>query len=168
MGKEKVIRIMVEGGKATPGPPLGPTLSQLKLNVAEVVKAINEATKEYSGLTVPVEIVIDTSSKKYQIRVGIPTTTALLLKEAGVNQPSGDPMHKKIGDISLEKIVKIAIIKKESLNAKTLKSAVKTILGSARSIGLTVNGKDPKVVQNEIDNGLHDELLSKYESEWGV
>ncbi|MEM1921532.1 MAG: 50S ribosomal protein L11, partial [Desulfurococcaceae archaeon] len=93
---------------------------------------------------------------------------ALLLKEAGVNQPSGDPMHKKIGDISLEKIVKIAIIKKESLNAKTLKSAVKTILGSARSIGLTVNGKDPKVVQNEIDNGLHDELLSKYESEWGV
>lgn len=157
---------MIEGGNANPGPPLGPTLSQLKLNVAEVVKAINEATRDYTGLTVPVEIIVDTTTKKYQVKVGIPTTTALLLKEAGVTEPSGDPMHKKIGDISLEKVIKIAILKKDSLNAKTLKSAVKTILGSARSIGLTINGKDPRDVQREIDNGLYDELLSKYENEW--
>jgi len=166
MGREKVIRVMVEGGRATPGPPLGPMLSSLKLNVAEVVKAINEATKEFDGLTVPVEIIVDPATKKYSVRVGIPTTTALLLKEAGVKEPSGDPAHKKIGDLPLEKIIKIAIIKKDSLTAKTLKSAVKTILGSARSIGLTVEGKDPKIVQKEIDEGKYDDLLAKYEKEW--
>lgn len=166
MGKEKIIRVMVEGGNVTPGPPLGPTLSQLKLNVAEVVKAINEATKDYAGLTVPVEITVDTTTKKYRVKVGIPTTTALLLKEAGISEPSGDPMHKKIGDISLEKIVKIAILKKDSLSARNLKAAVKTILGSARSIGLTIDGRDPRDVQREIDSGLYNELLSKYESEW--
>jgi len=163
---KKTIRIMVEGGKATPGPPIGPTLSPYKLNIMEVVNAINEATKDFAGLTVPVEITIDTATRKFEVKVGVPTTTALLLKEVGASQPPGDPAHQKIGDVSLEKIIRIAIVKKDQLTAKSLKSAVKTILGSARSIGVTVEGKDPKIVQREIDEGLHDELFSKYEAEW--
>jgi len=163
---KKTIRIMVEGGKATPGPPIGPTLSPYKLNIMEVVNAINEATKDFAGLTVPVEITIDTATRKFEVKVGVPTTTALLLKEVGANQPPGDPAHQKIGDVSLEKIIRIAIVKKDQLTAKSLKSAVKTILGSARSIGVTVDGKDPKIVQREIDEGLYDELFSKYEAEW--
>ncbi len=166
MAKKKTIRVMVEGGKATPGPPLGPTLSALKVNVMEVVKAINEATKDFEGLSVPVEITVDTATKKFEVKVGVPTTTALLLKEVGAKEPSGDPAHKKIGDLPLEKIIKIAILKKEQLTARTLKAAVKTILGSARSIGITVEGKDPKIVQKEIDEGKYDELLAKYEEEW--
>ncbi len=165
MGK-KVVKVMVEGGKANPGPPLGPTLSPLKVNVMEVVKAINEATKQFEGLTVPVEIIVDTATKKFEIKVGIPTTTALLLKAVGAKNPSGDPAHQKIGDLPIEKIIEIAIMKKEQLTAKTLKAAVKTILGSARSIGITVNGKDPKIVQKEIDEGIYDAVLAKYEPEW--
>ncbi len=165
MGK-KVIKVMVEGGKANPGPPLGPTLSPLRVNVMEVVKAINEATKEFEGLTVPVEIIVDTATRKFEVKVGIPTTTALLLKEVGVKQPPGDPAHQKIGDLPIEKIIRIALLKKEQLTAKTLKAAVKTILGSARSIGITVDGKDPKIVQKEIDEGLYDAVLAKYEPEW--
>ncbi len=163
---KKVVKVMIEGGKATPGPPLGPTLSPLRVNVMEVVKAINEATKDFEGLTVPVEIIVDTATRKFEVKVGIPTTTALLLKEVGAKKPPGDPAHQKIGDLPLETIIKIALIKKEQLTAKTLKAAVKTILGSARSIGITVNGKDPKVVQKEIDEGLHDAVISKYEPEW--
>jgi large subunit ribosomal protein L11 len=163
---KKTIRVMVEGGKATPGPPLGPTLSPLRVNVMEVVKAINEATKDFEGLTVPVEIIVDTATRKFEIKVGIPTTTALLLKEVGAKQPPGDPAHQKIGNLPIEKIIKIALIKKEQLTAKTLKAAVKTILGSARSIGITVDGKDPKIVQREIDEGLYDAILAKYEPEW--
>ncbi len=165
MGK-KTIRIMIEGGKANPGPPLGPTLSPLRLNIMEVVNAINEATKEFEGLTVPVEIIVDTATRKFEVKVGVPTTTALLLKEVGVNKPPGDPAHQKIGDVSFERIVKIALLKKEQLTAKTLKAAVKTVLGSARSIGITVDGKDPRDVQREVDEGLYDEILSKYEEEW--
>lgn len=163
---KKTLRFIVEGGKATPGPPIGPTLSPYKINVVEVVNAINNATKDYEGLPVPVEVTIDTDTRKFEVKVGIPTTTALLMKAAGAKEPTGDPAHKKIGDVSFEDIVKIAILKKEQLSAKSLKSAVKTILGSARSIGVTVDGKDPKEVTRLVDQGHYDDVLSKYESEW--
>ncbi|HDI02218.1 MAG TPA: 50S ribosomal protein L11 [Ignisphaera sp.] len=166
MPRIKVIRAQVEGGKATTAPPLGPALADAGLNPSEVVDKINEITKSYQGFTVDVKIVVDLDTKSYRIEIGLPTTTSLLLKLAGASEPSGDPMHKKIGDLKLEDIIKVAILKKPELNAKSLKAAVKTILGSARSIGLTVDGKDPKDVVREINQGLYDELLRKYEEEW--
>ncbi|MCE4613875.1 MAG: 50S ribosomal protein L11 [Desulfurococcales archaeon] len=166
MSAEKVVTVQVEGGKARPGPPLGPMLSSLGLDVKKVVDDINRETKKFEGMTIPVKVIVDVKTKSYRIEVGIPTTTALLLKAVGADRPSGDPMHQKIGDLPLEKIIEIALQKKPQLLAKTLKAAVKTILGSARSIGITVEGKDPKQVTREIDEGLYDELLKKYEEEW--
>ncbi|MFP3165122.1 MAG: 50S ribosomal protein L11 [Acidianus sp.] len=163
---KKTIKIVVEGGNVKPGPPLGPTLSQLKLNVGEVVKKINEATAQFKGMTVPVTIDVDLDTKEFEISVGIPTTSSLLLKKVSAEAPSGDPAHKKIGNISLEDIIDVAITKKPSLTAKTLKAAVKSILGTARQIGLTVDKKDPKELINEIDEGKYDELFSKYEEKW--
>lgn len=162
----KTLKIMVEGGNAKPGPPLGPTLSQMGLNVAEVVKKINEATASFKGMSVPVVIEIDTETKKYTINVGIPTTTALLLKEAKAEAPSGDPEHKKIGNITIEQVINVAVMKKPALTAKTLKAAVRSVLGTARSIGLTVDGKDPKLVVKEVAEGKYDDILSKYEEKW--
>ncbi|MEM0366614.1 MAG: hypothetical protein QW446_04470 [Acidilobaceae archaeon] len=95
-----------------------------------------------------------------------PTVTELLLKAVGASEPSGDPAHKSIGDLPLEKIIEIVIEKKPDLLAKTLKGAVKTVLGSAKSIGITVNGKDPKIVSRELDQGLYDDILSRYEDAW--
>jgi len=166
MPKEKVVKLLIEGGKATPGPPIGPTLGPLGVNVMEVVNKINELTAQYRGLTVPVKVIVDTETKKFRVEVGVPTTTALLLKAVGASEPSGDPAHKKIGDLSLEKIIEIALIKKKQLLAKTIKGAVKTILSTARAIGITVEGKDPKIVSREIDEGKYDELLTKYEKEY--
>jgi len=163
---KKTLRFVVEGGRATPGPPIGPALSPYKVNVVEVVNAINNATKDYEGLPVPVEVIIDTDTRKFEVKVGIPTTTALLMKYAGAKEPTGDPAHKKIGDIKFEDVIKIAIIKKEQLTAKTLKGAVKTILGTARAIGVTVDGKDPKEVIKLVEQGFYDELIKKYEDEW--
>ncbi len=163
---KKSIRLLIEGGKAAQGPPVGPALSPLGLNLAEVVKAINDATKDFESLTVPVEVIVDTESKAYEIRVSTPTTTTLILKEAGAKEPSGDPANKKVGDITLEKAIKIALIKKRELTAKTLRKALKCVLGSARSIGVTVEGKDPKEVIKEVEDGKYDELLNKYEHEW--
>lgn len=166
MGRKKTITVQVEGGKANPGPPLGPTLSPVGVDVAKVVEAINEKTKQLEGMTIPVKVVVDVDTKEFEIEVGIPTTTALLLRAAGASEPSGDPAHKKVGDVAFEKIIEIALIKKPQLLAKTLKGAVKTILGSARSIGVTVDGKDPKQVSREVDEGLYDAVLAKYEEEW--
>lgn len=163
---KKTLRFIVEGGKATPGPPIGPALSPYKVNVVEVVNKVNEATKDYEGLPVPVEVVIDTDTREFEVKVGIPTTTALLMKAAGAKEPTGDPIHKKIGDLKFEEIVKVSILKKEQLTAKTLKAAVKTILGTARAIGITVDGRDPKDTARLVDQGYYDEVISKYEEEW--
>ena len=163
---KKTLRFIVEGGKATPGPPIGPALSPYKVNVMEVVNAINNATKDYEGLSVPVEVTVDTDTRKFEVKVGIPTTAALLMKFAGAKEPTGDPAHKKIGNITFEDAIKIALIKKHQLSAKTLKAAVKTILGTARAIGITVDNKDAKEVIELINRGYYDDLIAKYEPEW--
>ena len=163
---KKTLKFIIEGGKATPGPPIGPSLSPYKVNVVEVVNVINNATKDYEGLPVPVEVTVDTDTRKFEVKVGIPTTTALLMKFAGAKEPTGDPAHKKIGDVKFEDIIKIAIIKKEQLSAKTLKSAVKTILGTARAIGVSIESKDPRDVVRLVDQGFYDELIKRYEDEW--
>lgn len=163
---KKTLRFIIEGGKATPGPPIGPALSPYKINVTEIVNAINNATKEYEGLPVPVEVTIDTDTRKFEVKVGIPTTTALLMKFAGAKEPTGDPAHKKIGNITFEDVVKIALLKKPQLTAKTLKAAVKTVLGTAHAVGVTIDGKDAKEVSKLLDQGYYDDILTKYELEW--
>jgi len=162
----KVLRLRVQAGKASPAPPLGPTLAQYGLPVNKVIEEINEATKEYAGLEVTLILRVDEATGKYSIEVKSPTTTSLLLKYAGVQEPSGDPTHKKVGNISIEDAVKVAIAKKGELKAKTLKAAAKSVVSTARSIGLTVEGKDPKAVLAEIDTGVYDEVFKRYEELW--
>ncbi|HDD25860.1 MAG TPA: 50S ribosomal protein L11 [Acidilobales archaeon] len=159
------LKTIITGSKVNPS-QLPPSLSKYGLDTNEIAKKISEMTKEYEGMRVKVTIIVDQKTKNYEIRIKPPTITEILLKLVGASQPSGDPINKKIGDLSLEDIIKAALLKRPDLTAKTIKAAVKTVLGSARSIGITVNGKDPKEVIKEINEGLHDELLKKYEEEW--
>lgn len=117
-------------------------------------------------MTVPVTLDVDTDTKKYEVSVGVPTTTSLLLKKAGANEPSGDPEHKKVGNISLDDVIEVAISKKPSLTAKELKGAVKSILGTAKSIGLTVENRDPKALVGEVSEGKYDDKLKQMEEKW--
>lgn len=162
----RVIRAEVPAGKATISPQLGPAIQQLGLDPSKVIEDINKATKPYEGYNVKVRVVVDLDTLKYDIIVDLPTTTELLLKAANISEPSGDPKNKKVGNIPLESIIKVAIFKKRELNAKSLKAAVKTILGTARSIGLTVNNKDPKELIRELDEGVYDSILKSYEDKW--
>jgi large subunit ribosomal protein L11 len=162
----RVINVKVKGGQAKPEPPLSDALKKVGLDVNKVVEEINRVTERYKGMEVQVKVIVDEDTKEFEVEVKPPTTTELLLRAVGASEPSGDPMHQKIGDLPFEKIVEIAILKKPVLTAKTLKAAVKTILGSARSIGITVDGKDPKQVTREVEEGLYDAILAKYEEEW--
>ncbi len=162
----KTVRARIKGGEATPAPPLGPSLTQLGLDVNKVISEINELTKDYKGMEVTVNVHVNTETKEYRIEVKSPPTSALLLKLAGAEKPSGDPAHSKVGDITFENVVKVALMKKDSLTAKTLKKAVKTVLSTAATIGLTVEGKEPKEVVKEVEEGRYDDILLKYEDEW--
>ncbi len=156
---ETVVEALVEGGKATAGPPLGPALGPLKLNIGEVVKAINEKTKAFNGMQVPVKVIVDTGTKEFRIEVGTPPTTALIKKELGLEKGSGD-QKSKVGNLTIEQVVKVAKMKVDTMLAQSLKAAAKEVIGTALSMGITVEGKNPRDIQKEIDEGKWDDKLN--------
>ncbi len=161
MPEKKVVEALVAGGQATAGPPLGPALGPLGVNVLMIVNKINELTSSYAGMKVPVKVIVDPETKEFEVTVGIPTTGALIVKETGIQKGSGTPHTAKVGNISIEQVVKIAKIKQPTLLAKTLKAAVKEIVGTCCSMGVTVDQKDAKDVMKEIDEGVYDNILEK-------
>jgi len=159
LGKKVTVETMVEGGKASAGPPVGPALGPTGVNLMQVVNKINELTKDFVGLKVPVKIIVDSETKEFEVEVGIPPTSALLLKELGKDKGSGEAGKQKIGDLPLSKIIKIAKMKLSELLAFDLKKATKCILGTCLSAGITVEGQDPRVIQKKIDEGEFDDLF---------
>jgi len=160
---EKTLKFLIQGGEATAGPPIGPALGPLGVNVLQVVEEINRKTSEFKGMRVPVEVVIDTDTKKFEVRVGTPTTVALIVKEAGIEKGSSQPNREFVGNLSMEQVIKIAKLKMPDMRAKTLKAAVKQVLGTCLSMGVTVEGKRAKEVIREVDAGAYDELIKKAE-----
>ncbi len=155
----EVLEVLVEGGKASSGPPVGPALGPLGLNIMQVVNDINEKTKAFEGMKVPVKLTIDTKTKTYEISVGTPPTSALILKELGIEK-GGKEREDKVGDLSIEQARKIALIKRDSVLGKDLKEKVKAVVGSCISMGVTVEGKDPREVQRDINDGKYDSILT--------
>ena len=153
MTEKKVVELLVNGGQATAGPPLGPALGPLGLNILLVVNRINELTRDYAGMKVPVKVAVDVENKEFEVTVGTPTAAALVVSELKVEKGSGTPNSVKVGDLSMDQVVRIARIKRAELLAGDLKSAAKEILGTCVSMGVTIEGKDPREVQKEIDAG---------------
>ena len=153
------IEALVDGGAATPGPPLGPALGPLGVNIVQIVGTINEKTKAFKGMKVPVKIIIDTKTKKYEIEVGTPPASALIIKEAGIEKGSGKSKTEMVGNITMEQAIKVAKMKHDSLLGKDLRKEVKEIVGPCVSMGVTVEGKSPKDVLKDIDAGFYNEKL---------
>jgi len=162
---KRVIRIQTSGGKVPPQ-----AMQQLQgagLNAQEVANIINDKVKSVASLgfqNLNVEVEYDDSTRRViRINVEYPPITDILLKVAGKDTPSHQAGKEIIGDLPLEKVAEVALIKMEELGSRTFKAALKQVVSTCRSIGLTVNGKDPKAVVKEIDQGVYDELISKYE-----
>ena len=160
---KKTVEALVAGGQATAGPPLGPALGPLGVNVLAIVNKINEVTKDYAGMKVPVKVIVDPETKEFEVTVGTPTASALIVSELKVEKGSGSPKATKIGNLSMEQVVRIAKMKRAELLSTDVKAAVKEVLGSCVSMGVTVDEKDPKEVQKEVDEGKHDSVIGKEE-----
>lgn len=161
MSERKVVDLLIGGGQATAGPPLGPALGPLGVNILAIVNKINELTEDYAGMKVPVKVTVDPETKEFDVSVGTPTTSALIVRELKIEKGSGTPSTEKVGDLTLEQAVAISKLKHAKLLAGTLKAAVKEVLGSCVSMGVTIEGKDPREVQKEIDEGKYDRLFGK-------
>lgn len=152
------VKVLIEGGKASPSAPLGPALGPLGVNVMEIVNAVNEKTKAFVGVKVPVTISIDAATKHYEIEVGSPPSSALILKELKIEKGAKAAGTEIIGDLKLEQLKKIAEMKLPSLGSNDLKTAMKEIAGTCVSLGVTIDGKPPTKVIKEIQKGKLDEL----------
>jgi len=151
-----VVEALVPGGKASAGPPLGPALGPLGVNVAQVVAKINEQTKDLNGMQVPVKVIVK-SRTEFEIEVGTPPTSALIIKEMGLEKGTGD--NNAVGNITMEQVLKIANIKRNGLLSKTLKNAASEVIGTAGSVGATIDGMPSKEAQLAVASGKYDEIL---------
>ncbi len=153
----KTIDAIVEGGKATPGPPLAPALAPMGVNIGQVVAKINEMTKDFSGMKVPIKVHVDPKTKAFTVEVGSPPTAEIIKKEANIEKGAGN-REAPAGDLPLEKAVMIAKAKRNSLG-KDLKETLKEVLGSCLSMGVTVGGRSAREAIREVNEGKHDSLL---------
>jgi len=159
----QVVEVLVEGGKASPGPPLGPAIGPLGLNVKQVIDEINKATKDFEGMQVPVKIIVtDPKKKTFEIEVGIPPVSQLIKKELGISKGASDS-SSAVGNLTMEQVVRVARAKMDQMLAADIKAAAKEVIGTALSMGVTVEGKDPREAQKEIDEGVYDDVFAKEE-----
>jgi len=113
----------------------------------------------FKGLTVPVRIECDPETKKFKIFIETPSTASLLLKEIGAEKGSSSSSETKIGDLNIEQVLTVVDAKKDKFLEKTYKAAVKSVLGTALSIGATVEGEDPRIIQKRVEDGEYDEKV---------
>jgi large subunit ribosomal protein L11 len=153
----KTIDVIVDGGKASAGPPLAPALAPLGVNIGQVVSKINEATKDFAGMKIPVKVHVDPKTKQFTVEVGSPPTAEIVKKEAGIEKGAGTK-DAPAGNITFERLVAVSKSKRNSLG-KSLKETLKEVLGTCVSMGVTVDGKNAKEVIKEVNEGKHDSLL---------
>ena len=155
----ETVEVLVPGGRATAGPPLGPELRPLAINVKAVVDNSNKKTDGLNVMTVPVTGTVD-EKKNGSLTVGSPPTTALVMKEAGIEKGSCTPNTQAVGNLPLEAVIRIAKMKMESMLSYDLKNAVKEVMGTCVSVGVTIDGKTAKAAIAAVNAGEYDAQLA--------
>lgn len=155
-----VVEVLVTGGKATPGPPLGPTLGPLGVNIKEVVDKINEDTKAFNGMQVPIKLTID-DKKQFTIQVGTPPTSSLIKKELGIELGSEQPNKKIVGNLTIKQAIAIAEMKRNDSLSKNIKNAVKEVIGTCSTMGVTIEDMKAKEATMAVNSGRFDSEFIK-------
>jgi len=161
---KQTVDALVEGGKASAAPPLGPALGPLGVNIGEVISEINKKTADFKGIQVPIKIIID-DDKSIEITVGTPPASALIKQEAHIEKGSGSPAADLIADLKMEQVIKIAKMKSDSLSGVDMFSKVKEVAGTCNSMGVMVEGKRAMDTIKDIDAGMFDEPIKAERTE---
>lgn len=160
MAKE-TIEVLIEGGKATAAPPLGPALGPMKVNIGQVVADINKKTGDFKGMKVPVKVHVDTETKEYDIEIGTPPTAELIKTELNLKKGSGTPDKEYVADLTMEQIKKIARMKFDALLANNMNAAVREIAGTCYSVGIKIDGKPAREFIAEVKAGKYEKELNE-------
>lgn len=156
----QTIEAIVDGGKASAGPPLGPALGPAGVNIGQVIAAINEKTAEFKGMKVPVKVVID-DKKNFEIKVGTPPASALIKDKLKLQSGSGNAKTTFVGDIKFDQLKSIAKMKWDDLAGASMKTKVNEVVGTCVSMGVKVEGVNPREMSKQIRAGQHDDKLAE-------
>jgi large subunit ribosomal protein L11 len=156
-----IIKLLADGGAMKPGPALSQKLGPAGIPINQVIQKINEATEDFDGLKVPVELNIDLKTKTFEIKIFSPPVSGLLKKELGLAKGSGLQIKTKIANASIEQIISVAKTKMQNLLCKDLKSAVKVVAGTCVSLGILIENKPAKEIEKDIDEGKYDKEISQ-------
>lgn len=159
------VKLLVEGGSMSPGPALAQQLGPMGINIGKVIEDVNSATSEFKGTKVPVELDVDASTKEFTILVRSPPVSELLKKEMKLEKASGDHKNVKVGNISIEQIIKIAKTKLPEALENDLKAMVKSVNGTCVSLGILVESKLATETAVDIEEGLYDKEISSESTE---
>jgi large subunit ribosomal protein L11 len=161
----ETIEALIEGGKATAAPPLGPALGPTGLNVGQVISEINKRTEAFKGMQVPIKVMFDKVAKTFEVTVGTPPASALIKKEAGIEKGSGKPQLDHVADIRIEQVIKISKMKEANLHGKTPRDRVMEIIGTCNSMGVMVEGKHARDTMRDVEAGKFDEKITAGKTE---
>lgn len=162
---EETIDLMIEGGKASAGPPLGPAVGPTGIPIGDIINKINEKTEAFKGMKVPVKVLINSEDKTFNIKIGTPPVSELIKKELNLKKGSGTPGKETIGDLKIEQLIKIAQMKEDDLAGKTRKARVKTVLGSCIPLGIMAEEMHPRELSKLIDAGKYDQKIASGKTE---
>jgi len=159
------IKLLVDGGSMKPGPALSQKLGPLGIPVNLVITKVNEATKSFEGIQVPVELNVDPATRDFDVKVFSPPVSGLLKRELKIEKGSGTQKKIKVANASIEQIISIAKTKSQNLLSKDFKSAVKTIVGTCVSLGILIEDKPAAEIEKEIDEGKYDKEINAVKTE---
>jgi large subunit ribosomal protein L11 len=158
---ETTVEALIEGGNATAAPPLGPALGPTGVNIGQVVSTINEKTKDFEGMEVPVTVKVDDDTSEYEVIIGTPPAPALIIEELGIEKGSGEPRDNPVADVTLDTVQKLSRMKQDSLTGKNVKKRMNEILGTCRGMGVTCEGKPADDVIKMINDGEYDDRIQE-------
>ncbi len=159
------IKLLIDGGDMKPGPAIAQQLGPIGINIGQVISKVNEATKEFKGMKVPVKLDINEKTKDFTVETSSPPTSELLKKELNLEKGTSDHRNIKVGNASIEDVIKITKIKYPNMLEKDFKTAVKSILGTCASIGILVENQGPNELIHKIDSGRFEKEINAQSTE---
>lgn len=154
-----LIKLLVEGGKMSPGPAVAQQLGPMGINMGQVISDVNNATSEFEGVTVPVHLTVNPKTKKFSIKVLSPPTSELIKKELKIEKASGARIKQKVGNLAIEQIISIAKSKHNTMLSKDFSATLRSIIGTCQALGVLIESKEPKEVLEEISEGKYKEEI---------
>ncbi len=155
-----VIKLMVEGGNMTPGPAVAQQLGPMGINMGKVISDVNTATSEFKGVTVPVHLTVNTETKEVTIKVLSPPTSELIKKELGIEKASGARLKQRVGNFAIEQVISVAKAKHDHMLSNDFMATVKSVIGTCQALGILIENKEVKEIQEEIAEGKYVEEIS--------